>query len=165
MAKLSEKIAIRLGLKSRTVEAVRVAGILHDIGKIGIPEKILNKKQPLNRQEWEIIRRHPDLSYNASLPLKNIYPESLDAIRYHHERLDGSGYPKALKKNEIPLTAKIIAVVDMYDALITDRAYRKAKSKEEALVILQKEAQKNTIDKNVFRRLKEIIENKSDNEQ
>ncbi|RMF92330.1 MAG: diguanylate cyclase [Candidatus Schekmanbacteria bacterium] len=157
-ARLAEKIAKKLGFNKKIIDAVRVAAILHDIGKIGIPEKILNKKKPLNRKEWEIIRRHPDLSCTAAAPLKNLFPESLDAIRHHHERLDGSGYPNGLRKREIPITARIIAVVDMYEALISERPYRKAKSKEEALAIIYNETEKGKIDKDVFQCLKEIIQ-------
>jgi len=160
IAKLSAQIAKKLGLKGEKVEAVRVAGILHDIGKARIPKKILNKKQPLNRNEWEIVRRHPDLGYNAMQPLKGIYPSSLNAIRYHHEKLDGSGYPKGLKDNEIPLTARIVAVVDMYDALISKRPYRNPKTKKEALSILRKEAEQGKIDRKVVKCLEDILNKK-----
>ena len=109
------------GLLMADIEALRLGGILHDIGKIGIPQEILSKTLPLTPDEWEIMKSHADKGYMIALPLKKTLGSALDAIRYHHERLDGSGYPVGLKGDEIPTVARIMAIVDFYDGLLTDQ--------------------------------------------
>jgi HD-GYP domain-containing protein (c-di-GMP phosphodiesterase class II) len=119
------KIGIELGLTEDELETVRYAGLLHDIGKIGIKDVILTKQERLTSEEIEELHRHPE--YGASIMerveiLKEIAPLTL----YHHERFDGGGYPLGLKGDQIPLGARILAVADTYDAMIADRPYRKA---------------------------------------
>jgi len=128
-----------INLGQPQVESLRVAGILHDLGNIGIPEYILNKPGYLSQEEKSIIQGHPGL---AEMVLKR-YPyieEILPAILYHHERFDGNGYPLGLKGDEIPLLAKILAVVEAYQAMLSPRPHRKRMSAEEAVAELKKEA-------------------------
>lgn len=120
-----------LGVSAEQIELLGYAGILHDLGKINVPEEILNKRGKLTASEFEIIRKHPE--YGAKL-VENTYYEALASIIHqHHEQIDGSGYPDGLKGEEILLEARIIAVADAYDAMTTDRPYRKGMSKEEAI--------------------------------
>lgn len=118
-------------------ETVRMAALLHDVGKIGIPENILNKKDRLTDEEYEIVKAHPDYGYKI---LSNIegFKQVKDIIRFHHERIDGQGYPCGMKNVAIPIESRIIAVADTFDAITSDRAYRKGKSVQEALKELQR---------------------------
>ncbi len=146
------------GLSMADIEALRLGGILHDIGKIGIPQEVLNKPGPLTSDEWEIIKGHADKGYMISLPLEKTLGPALEAIRYHHERLDGSGYPIGLKGDEISTVARIMAIVDIYDALLTDRPYRQRMNQEKALAILRQEAGEGKLDKEIVEYLIEIVE-------
>ena len=148
----------KMALSESELEALRYGGALHDIGKIGIPREILNKPGALNPEEQEIMKSHPELGYKICLPIrKNIGP-ALDVIRYHHEKLDGSGYPNGLRGEEISKVARIMAVVDIFDALVTDRPYRKAMSGEKALAILRQEAQAEKLDKEVVKHLESLVD-------
>jgi len=147
----------KMGLSQKKIKAIEIGGMLHDIGKIAVPEEILNKPGRLNLEELEIIKKHPDAGYKICLPLKDTLGTALDSIRYHHEKLDGSGYPDGLKGEEIPVVALIMGVVDIYDALTTNRPYQKAKDKQEALNIISKEAEEGKLDKQVVKYLKEIV--------
>jgi HD-GYP domain-containing protein (c-di-GMP phosphodiesterase class II) len=112
---------------------------LHDIGKIGIGDAILLKPGPLNEQEWEIMRQHPDIGARIIEGIPFLQ-ETLPVIRYHQERWDGTGYPLGLGSVEIPLAARIFAVVDAYDALTSDRPYRLKTNTKEALDYLHQKA-------------------------
>jgi len=130
-------IAEGLGMSDAEVEEIRLGGVLHDIGKVGIPENILNKNGPLNPDEWETMKSH--VSFGAKIldpltPLARIR----DMVLHHHEFFDGSGYPNALAGNGIPLGARIIAVADAYDTITSDRTYKKARSAPDALVELER---------------------------
>lgn len=134
---LSIKLATSLGVAKEEVEKIKLGGLLHDIGKIGIPEGILNKPGRLNDEEFEIIKSHPEMGVKIMGRvefLESIVP----IILSHHERYDGRGYPQALKGEAIPLLARIVSVVDTYDAMTTDRPYRKAMTTEEALQEIEK---------------------------
>jgi response regulator RpfG family c-di-GMP phosphodiesterase len=98
--------------------------LLHDIGKVGIPDSILLKPGPLDADEWEIMRRHPGYARDLMTPITFLHP-AMDIPYCHHEKWDGTGYPRGLKGEEIPLAARIFAVVDVWDALQSDRPYRK----------------------------------------
>lgn len=121
-----------MGLSSKQSTEVYYGGIIHDIGKIGIEDNILNKEGSLSKEEFERIKEHPVIGYEI-LKRTSVFPELLPAIRWHHERVDGTGYPDKLIGNEIPLIARILAVCDAFDAMVSDRPYRKGMSVEEAL--------------------------------
>ena len=104
---------------------LKIAALLHDIGKIGVPEAILNKSASLTEEEWEVVKKHPLIGVEILSPIEEL-KEVISAIKYHHERYDGRGYPEGIKGKKIPLIAAIIAVADAYDAMTSDRPYRKA---------------------------------------
>lgn len=135
-----------MGLNQVACDGLRRAGYVHDIGKIVVPDAILLKPGKLTPEERTIMERHVEAGYELLKPMRT-FAESLPAVRYHHERLDGSGYPLGLRGAEIPLTAQIIAMVDVYDALTTDRVYRPALSKADALAILEEETQRGMHDR------------------
>jgi diguanylate cyclase (GGDEF)-like protein len=137
-ALVAERIAKELNLPNTEIENVRHAAVLHDLGKVGIDENILSKKGSLTQKEREIIRAHP---WTATEILREIHAlrGAIPAILYHHERYDGKGYPLGLKGEEIPLSARIVAISDVYQALISDRPYRRAYSKKKAIEIIKKE--------------------------
>ncbi len=136
VAAISERIARALKLPEDEVEAIVAAARVHDIGKIAIPDRVLLKPGKLTPAEWETIKRHPVISADLLAGLE-IYDKSIGIIRHHHEHWDGSGYPDGLNGEQIPLGARIVAVADVYNALTTDRPYRNAYSKQEALKIMQ----------------------------
>ncbi|MGF9910039.1 HD-GYP domain-containing protein [Brevibacillus porteri] len=126
------EIARDIGLSERKVEDVYIGGILHDIGKIGIEDEILNKKGKLTPEEYDKIKQHTVIGYEIILQA-GMFNELLPAIRSHHERIDGRGYPDGLAGDEIPLMARILAISDAFDAMVADRPYRKGLPVEEAL--------------------------------
>lgn len=148
-------IGERMGMSKEQLYWLSLSAILHDIGKIGIPDAILNKQAPLNEAEREIMKKHPVLGYEIVKKVEGLR-KALDGILYHHETEDGTGYPEGLKNGEIPLFAKIISVCDTYDAMTTDRPYRKALSSETALNELEKYAGKQ-FDPDVVQTFKEAI--------
>ncbi len=135
------QLASEMGVDEREFNDMRRGALLHDIGKLVIPESILNKPGTLDDREWEITRRHPRLGYELLAPIKNL-STALDIPLRHHERWDGSGYPDGLRGDRIPLSARIFAVVDVHDALLSDRPYRPAWTKHAARVYLQEQAGK-----------------------
>lgn len=135
VSKLSMRLGERLGLKGKQYDELRWASILHDIGKIGIPESILNKPDRLSDEEFAIIREHPAKGYEILKPVSQL-EGSLPGVLHHHEQFDGNGYPNGLKGEEIPLIARIIAVADTFDAISSTRAYRNAKSCHQAMSII-----------------------------
>jgi len=138
LSKYSVVLAKRLGLREEFCTALRRAGVIHDIGKLGVPEHILLKPGPLSPEEWIIMKQHPVFGERICAPLKS-FRHVLPIIRHHHEKFDGSGYPDGLKGEQIPLTARVLTTVDIYDALTTERPYRKALSSEEAFTTLREE--------------------------
>lgn len=137
-ALLAEQIALSLRLPPSEVENIKHAAVLHDLGKVGIDKTILIKKGKLNPHEQEVMKTHPSI---AAEILREIHAlrGAVPAVLYHHEHYDGSGYPLGLKGEEIPLSARIVAVADVYQALTSDRPYRKAYSKSKALDIIKRE--------------------------
>lgn len=151
-----EKIAQRMNLDSHIVSKLRIAGLMHDIGKIGIPDSILDKPNRLTEEEFNLIRKHSEVGYRI-LSAANEFSEIADYILAHHERWDGMGYPKGLKGSDIPIYARIISVADSFDAMTSDRAYRKAMNINQA----KQEIIKNSnvqFDPNVVKIFLEIIE-------
>ena len=135
-------------LDSGSLRSLYVGGYLHDIGKVGIPDSILFKPGKLSGPEWEIMRSHPVLGEEICRPLQS--PSGLlPLVRHHHERWDGSGYPDNLRGTEIPLLARVLQVVDIYDALTNPRPYKQAYSSAHALAILQEETDRGWRDKEI----------------
>lgn len=137
VAEYAEKVALKIGLPPEKVELLRETAELHDIGKLGIQESILNKKEKLTAQEWELIKQHPIIGEDILRPIL-LTEEMLAIVRGHHERYDGTGYPDKLSGKNINLFAQILAVVDVYDAMTSPRAYRPALSQQKAIEELQK---------------------------
>ncbi|MFC1631473.1 HD domain-containing phosphohydrolase [Candidatus Omnitrophota bacterium] len=131
------EIAQQLGLSEDEQEVMRQTALLHDIGKVGVPEAILNKQSALNPQEWAEIRKHAQIGEEFLEPLKLLHIEQ-SIVRHHHERYDGKGYPDRLKADEIPLYARILAVADAYEAMTHARPYRGAISPVEAISELER---------------------------
>ncbi len=125
VAEYAQEIARRYGYRGKALEKIYMAALLHDVGKIGVPDGIINKPSGLSEEEFEIIKKHPVMGDHI---LKNIdsMPELLASARWHHERFDGGGYPDGLDHEKIPETARIIAVADAYDAMTSNRSYRQA---------------------------------------
>ncbi|MFZ5888984.1 MAG: HD-GYP domain-containing protein [Chloroflexota bacterium] len=138
---LTLHLARAIGMTEEMLVHVRRGALLHDIGKMGVPDEILLKPGKLTEEEWGIMRQHPQYAYDLLSPIAYLHP-ALDIPYCHHEKWDGSGYPRGLKSEEIPLSARIFAVVDVWDALTSDRPYRKAWSKEKALEYLQEQSGK-----------------------
>lgn len=141
LAEMAARLGQCLGLGESEVKALRRAGYLHDIGKIAIPDAILLKPTALTPEEWKIMRSHVEIGVNLCMPLRTLRAV-LPIIRHHHEKLDGSGYPDGLKGEEIPLLARVFQVVDVFDALTSERPYRRPSTPHEALSILRAEVQR-----------------------
>ncbi|RME07973.1 MAG: GAF domain-containing protein, partial [Anaerolineae bacterium] len=139
VTELTVRLARWMGVEKDQIVHIRRGALLHDIGKLGVPDAILNKAGPLNEEEWEIMRRHPLLARDLIAPIAFLRP-ALDIPYSHHEKWDGSGYPQGLKGEEIPLAARIFAVVDVWDALNSDRPYRKAWPRERIVQLIREEA-------------------------
>ena len=135
----ARRVALLLGLSAADAHTVGQAGLLHDIGKIGVPEAVLAKRGPLDVEEWAMMRRHPVIGAQIVAPFE-FFAAGAVAIRHHHERFDGSGYPDGLAGDRIPRAARIVAVADVYDALTTDRPYRAALLPEHALAVMRADA-------------------------
>lgn len=136
---LTVELARRMGIPETEMGHIRRGAFLHDIGKMGIPDAILQKPGPLTDSEWAIMRTHPEKAYHVLSKIEYL-ALALDIPYCHHEKWDGTGYPRKLKGEEIPLSARIFAVVDVYDALTSDRPYRKAWEKDEALIYIKKQS-------------------------
>ena len=136
---LSVGVAEHLGYEAGGIEMLEYSALLHDIGKIGIPEIILNKKVPLEEDEYRVIRTHPDIGHSILRKVEFFVPV-LGAVRQHHERWDGRGYPDGLAMEQIDPFARIINVCDSFDAMTSDRPYRSARTKEEAIEEILRES-------------------------
>jgi PAS domain S-box-containing protein/putative nucleotidyltransferase with HDIG domain len=139
VTRFSLHIARKMGIKDEELVHVKRGALLHDIGKMGIPDSILLKPGPLTDEEWVVMRKHPFYAYEMLSWIDYLRP-ALDIPYCHHEKWDGSGYPRGLKGTAIPLPARIFAVVDVYDALTSDRPYRKAWSVEDTLALIKKDS-------------------------
>ena len=132
VSKISRKIGAALNLSQEFLQEIEIAGLLHDIGKIIIDNKVLNKSGKLTQAEYEMVKRHPETGYHI-LKSADAYTSISDYVLAHHERWDGAGYPRGLEGEEIPLAARIIAVADSYEAMVAERTYRASVSHEEAV--------------------------------
>lgn len=157
VSKYAIKIAKKMGLSQHDLDTLGDAAKLHDIGKIGIIDDILQKSERLDKEEEAIMHKHPVIGEGIVKPLKN-FSHILNPVKHHHEFLDGSGYPDGLKGEQIPLVTRILTVADIFDALTTNRPYRKAMSIEEAKKSLQEMVDKGKIDKNVVTTLFSLLE-------
>ncbi len=142
---LSVALGEKLGLEARLLRALDRAGVLHDIGKVGVPDPILFKEGPLDDKEWRSMRMHPVIGDEMIAPLRSLQ-DVRPIIRHHHERWDGSGYPDGLAGNNIPLTARILQIVDAYDALRSVRPYKRAFTHDEASGVLLEECERDLWD-------------------
>lgn len=133
------RLARELGINGEELVHVRRGALLHDIGKLGVPDAILLKPGSLDEEEWQVMRKHPELAYRLLSPIEFLRP-ALDIPHFHHEKWDGSGYPQGLRREEIPLPARIFAVVDVWDALLSDRPYRDAWPEEKVIGHIESEA-------------------------
>ncbi len=138
---MTMKLSEAMGISGEDLVRVRRGALLHDIGKMGVPDSILHKPGPLNDEEWAIMHQHPVVAYNLLSKIAYLRP-ALDIPHYHHEKWDGSGYPDGLKGEQIPLAARIFAIVDVWDALSSDRSYRDAWPEEKVQAYLQDQAGK-----------------------
>lgn len=133
VAQISHAIALTMGLLPREADVIHVAGHLHDIGKIGVPDEVLRKQGPLDPKEWQAIRKHPEVGADILRPVAALKSLGVvDMVLHHHERYDGKGYPHGLKGTQIPLGARIIALADSLSAILQNRPYRKARTFETA---------------------------------
>jgi putative nucleotidyltransferase with HDIG domain len=130
-------IAQALGMSPTDTEELRLAAMLHDIGKVGIPETILHKSGPLDVAEWETMKTHTDLGSKILEPLQAM-THIREMIRHHHEFYDGSGYPDRLEGDRIPYGARVIAIADAYDTITSERTYKKARTPEDAFAELER---------------------------
>ncbi|HEX6268897.1 MAG TPA: HD domain-containing phosphohydrolase [Anaerolineales bacterium] len=141
VADQTEQLAKELGMSQEELIHVRRGALLHDMGKLGIPDAVLHKPHELTEDEWAMMRRHPQLAYDMLYPVEYLRP-ALDIPYCHHEKWDGTGYPRGLKQKEIPLAARLFAVVDVWDALTSDRHYRRAWTNENALAYIREQSGK-----------------------
>jgi HD-GYP domain-containing protein (c-di-GMP phosphodiesterase class II) len=139
VARLCVHIGRQMSMTASELRILARAGLMHDIGKLAIPDAVLGKHAPLDEGEWTLMRAHPEMGLTL-LDRAGQSSREVFAVLYHHERLDGSGYPYGLKAEAIPIEARIVAVADTYDALTSDRPYRKATSATEARRVLIEEA-------------------------
>jgi len=138
---LTMDLAAMMGIREEDLMHIRRGALLHDIGKMGVPDAILQKPGKLTDEEWQIMQQHPSYAYDWLASIDYLRP-ALDIPYYHHEKWDGSGYPSGLKGNQIPLAARIFAIVDVWDALLSDRPYRNAWSKERTLTHIREQSGK-----------------------
>ncbi len=140
VSRYAEALARAVNLPENEVERIKIGALLHDVGKIGIPENVLKKPGKLTDEEWEIMKQHPTIGAEKVLAPNEALRDLIPIVKYHHERIDGRGYPEGLKGNEIPLEARIVSVADAYHALVSDRPYRKGMPIEKACAILREGA-------------------------
>ncbi len=139
VAGLAQRLALAAGLGIAEAKTIAEAGLLHDLGKIGVPEHILRKQGPLTDEEWIAMRRHPLTGAQIVAPLE-FFADAALIVRHHHERHDGSGYPDGLKGDGIPVGSRIVAIADVYDALTSERPYRRKLARAEAVQIMRDDA-------------------------
>jgi cyclic di-GMP phosphodiesterase len=156
LSKYSVALGEKLGLSEELQVALRRGGLVHDIGKLAVPEHILLKPGPLTPEERKLMEQHTIVGERICAPLRS-FRHVLPIIRHHHEKWDGSGYPDGLKGEQIPLTARILQVTDIFDALTTDRPYRRALPVEEALAIMREETERGWWDGSLIGQLELLV--------
>ena len=156
LAQYSAWLGEHLKLSEEQLTALRRAGVVHDVGKIAVPDAILLKPGRLTAEEWTLIKEHPVVGERICAPLKS-FRFVLPIIRHHHEKFDGSGYPDGLRGEGIPVTARVLQVVDVYDALTTDRPYKKAFSVTDSLQTMKNEVAKGWWDPHIFDQFERLV--------
>jgi putative two-component system response regulator len=156
LSKYSVALGEKLGLSEDLRVALRRGGLIHDIGKLSVPEHILLKPGPLTPEERKIMEQHTVIGERICAPLRS-FRHVLPIIRHHHEKQDGSGYPDGLKGAQVPLTARILQITDIYDALTTDRPYRKALPLEKAMAIMREEVKRGWWDGSILDEFEAVV--------
>src|ERR1700737_3362804 len=156
LSEYSARLGEHLELSEDQLIALRRAGVVHDIGKIAVPDAILLKPGALTPDEWKLIKEHPVVGERICAPLKS-FRFVLPIIRHHHEKFDGSGYPDGLRGEAIPVTARVLQIVDVYDALTTDRPYKRAFSITDALQTMKEEVAKGWWDSHIFDQFERLV--------
>jgi putative two-component system response regulator len=156
LAEMSARLGERLTLPEDQIKALRRAGVVHDIGKVAVPDSILLKPGPLTPEETTFIQKHPVVGERICAPLKT-FRLVLPIIRHHHEKYDGSGYPDGLVGDAIPLTARILQLSDVYDALTTDRPYKVAFTPEVALDLMEEESERGWWDRQLLTAFRQMV--------
>ena len=157
VATYSVEIGKRVGVDAKELSALRKGALVHDIGKVAVPDHVLNKPGKLTDEEMDIVRRHPIVGYEILQPLRT-FQDVLPIVRWHHERPNGGGYPDGLTGDELPLLPRIVAVADCFDALNTDRPYRRALAFSECIDILSRGADDGDLDRDTVATLLEMVE-------
>jgi putative two-component system response regulator len=158
LAEYSARLGEQIGLSEEQLTALRRGGVVHDIGKVAVPDAILLKPSKLSEEEWKLVREHPVVGERICAPLKS-FRCVLPVIRHHHEKFDGSGYPDGLRGQSIPITARTLQIVDVYDALTTKRSYKPAFSPSEALKTMKEEVARGWWDSDIFGQFERLIAN------
>ncbi|HTY84279.1 MAG TPA: HD domain-containing phosphohydrolase [Silvibacterium sp.] len=156
LADLSVQLGRKVGLSEEQITALRRAGVVHDIGKVAVPDAILLKPGRLTEDEWKVMKQHPVVGERICSPLKS-FRNVLPIIRHHHEKFDGSGYPDGLRGEAIPIAARVMQIVDVFDALTTERPYKKAFSPVQALQTMREEVGKDWWDPEIFEHFEHIV--------
>src|ERR1700731_3888835 len=156
LSNYSTRLGEHVGLSQDEITALRRAGVVHDIGKVAVPDAILLKPGRLTEDEWKLIREHPTVGERICSPLRS-FRLVLPIIRHHHERMDGSGYPDGLRGDAIPVTARVLQIVDVYDALTTERPYKKAFSVTDSLQTMKDEGAKGWWDPHIFDQFERLV--------
>lgn len=160
VAELSRKIGAKMGISEYLLRYIEIGGIIHDIGKIGVPENILNKKGKLTEEEFEIVKKHPLIGEKICRPLNSL-KQCVNIVSHHHEKLDGSGYPYGIKGDEISIEARIVGIADIFDALYSKRPYRDRLALIEVKEIIKSEVEIGLLDKEVVSVLFKVIEDEA----
>jgi putative two-component system response regulator len=156
LADYSTSLGEYLRLPEEQITALRRAGVVHDIGKVAVPDAILLKPSRLTEEEWKIMREHPVVGERICAPLKS-FRLVLPIIRHHHEKYDGSGYPDGLRGDVIPIAARVLQIVDVFDALTSERPYKRALSAVDALQIMKEEVAKGWWDPRIFQEFSRLV--------
>ena len=156
LSEYSARLGEHLKLSEGQLIALRRAGVVHDVGKVAVPDSILLKPGRLTEEEWKVMREHPVVGERICAPLKS-FRLVLPIIRHHHEKLDGSGYPDGLRGDAIPVTARVLQIIDVYDALTTERPYKNAFSTADALLTMNGEVAKGWWDPHIFEQFESLM--------